>query len=324
MGSRNDLIERVRDLLTRAGFYTSERCNLRPISFDLVARRDSRLLIVKVLGNADALGDRVAHELRVLARFLQASPLVVAERSGMGNLEDGVVYSHRGIPVLTLGSLRDHLLDNTAPLAFASPGGLYVSLRHEALKLLRIQRELSLGLLAEVAGVSRRAIQMYEEGMRATIDSALRLEEFLNESLVEPIDPFAAHERLEDDAKSPDPPRAPANFEGAILEMLRSVGFRVVPTQQSPFSALTQKTPERTNETILTGVERREPVDGERARLLSSVGVVTETKAMFVVSRETEKRNIEGTPVVQRRELEKLRDPQELVDLLRERARKGT
>lgn len=320
MGSRQELIERVRELLTRAGFYTSERCNLRPISFDMVARRDSRLLLVKVLGNADALGDRVAHELRVLARFLEASPLVVSERSGTGELEDGVLYTHRGIPVLTFGTLQDHLLANASPLALASPGGLYVSLRHEALKVLRLQRALSLGLLAQVAGVSRRAIQMYEEGMRATIDSALRLEEFLNESLVEPIDPFEAHERLEEDAKAPDPGRQQSEFEASVLQMLRSVGFRVVQTQQSPFNALAQKT----HETILTGLERREPADDERARLLSSVGVVTETRTMYITSRETERTNLQGTPLVQRTELERLRDPQELVDLLRERGRRPT
>lgn len=317
MSSRPELLERVRHLLSSTGFAVSARCTLRPISFDMVARRDDRLLVVKVLGNADALGERVARELRVLAKFLDAAPLLVARRSGAGELEDGVLYNHRGIPVITLGTLREHLAENAAPVAYASPGGLFVNLRQHALRILRMERELSLGVLAQVAGVSRRAIQMYEEGMHATIEAALRLEDYLKESLVEPIDPFAAFEPPADADDDPrtNPARIMSEFEQAIHQMLRGVGFRVVPTQQSPFSALTQK-PETT---ILTGMERKDATDETRARVLASVRMVTETKAMYVVARDTTKTNLEGTPVVQRRELEKLRDPDELFSLLDER-----
>ena len=46
------------------------------------------------------------------------------------------------------------------------------------MKRLREERSISLGTLAEIAGVSRRTIQMYENGMGAMIDVAIRLEEF--------------------------------------------------------------------------------------------------------------------------------------------------
>jgi len=317
MSSRPELIEQVRQLLSSTGFAVSERCSLRPISFDMVARRDNRLLVVKILGNADALGERVARELRILAKFLDAAPLLVAQRSGAGELEDGVLYNHRGIPVITFGTLREHLVEDSGAVAYASPGGLFVNLRVDVLRTVRAQRALSLGVLAQVAGVSRRAIQMYEEGMHATIEAALRLEDYLQESLVEPIDPFTAFEAPpETEGPATDTPaRIVSEFEQAIHQMLRGVGFRVVPTQQSPFSALTQK-PETT---ILTGMERKDATDEVRARILASVRMVTETKAMYVVGRETTKTNLEGTPVIQRRELEKIRDPDELFNLLDER-----
>jgi len=319
VGARHDLVGLVRKLLSESGFAVSERYTVRPISFDMIARRDSLLLVLKVLGNADALNDRVAQELRILSKFLNATPLLVAERSGSGLLEDGVVYSHRGVRVLTSGTLRDHLVDNAPPMAFASPGGLFVHLRSEMLRNLRAQRALSLGLLAEVAGVSRRAIQMYEEGMRATIESALRLEEYLKASLVEPIDPFTPLADFLEESKVSEPAKLLGQFEASVMEMLRSVGFRVVPTQQSPFNALTQATK---SSTILTGVERRDPQDQERARLLTSVRAVTETQSMYVVNRDTERTDVHGTPIVQRSELEKLRDPDELQRLLRERRKK--
>src|SRR5688572_29502207 len=147
MSLRPELIEQVRQLLSSTGFAVSERCSLRPISFDMVARRDNRLLVVKILGNADALGDRVARELRILAKFLDAAPLLVAQRSGAGALEDGVLYNHRGIPVITFGTLREHLVENSGAVAYASPGGLFVNLRQDVLRMVRAQRSLSLGIL---------------------------------------------------------------------------------------------------------------------------------------------------------------------------------
>src|SRR5207244_9802827 len=83
------------------------------------------------------------------------------------------------------------LEEGVPPFLFSAPGGLYAHLDTEALRRLREEREVSLGTLADIAGVTRRTIQMYLEGMSATMDGAMRLEEFLQESLVLPVDPFA-------------------------------------------------------------------------------------------------------------------------------------
>lgn len=322
MDSRADLIERTRLLLAKAGFAVSERCEVRPISFDVVARRDGRLLILKILGNVDALTDRVAQELRTLARFLGGTPLLVGERGGAGPLSDAVAYIHRGVPVLTLGTLTDLLLENAPPLAEASPGGLNVRLDGVRLKRLREERALSLGALAEVAGVSRRAIQMYEEGMRATIEAALRLEEFLGESLVTPVDPFELFRAPTDQEGAAQPARS-SPFEDEVFRMLRAVGFQVVPTAQSPFDAVTREHAERP-ESILTGVQQDSDVHARRrAQLLTSVATVSEKDGMIVVRQEIRTVNLQGTPVVHRKELERLRDPADLKALLDERRRRS-
>lgn len=316
--ARTEMIEDVRLLLAKAGFAVTQRCDVRPVSFDIVARRDSQLLIVKVLGNVDALNQRVGQELRTLARFLDGTPILVGERSSAGDLEDGVVYMHRGVGVLTIKTLQDYLIQDERPLAVASPGGLHVNLQGQVLRRLRQERALSLGLLAQVAGVSRRAIQMYEEGMRGTIDAALRLEEYLQASLVEPIDPFrmfaeSLHGEPAPDAKSAE--RLLDALEQDIFRMLRTVGFRVVPTGQSPFNALSQEK----KETILTGVDRGHALLERRAAILASITAVAEKDSMLVVDRELRMTNLRGTPLVNRKELRRVRDPDELVTLLDER-----
>ena len=94
---RTELLGDVRETLSKAGFYVSELCSIRPIGFDLVARRDNSLLIIKVLTNIDAFSEDVAKELRVLSILLKGCPLLIGERSGTGFLEEDVVYDRFGI-----------------------------------------------------------------------------------------------------------------------------------------------------------------------------------------------------------------------------------
>src|SRR6266568_1799115 len=96
---RDRLLEETREALAKTGFFLSRPHGERGLSFDLVARRDDTLLIVKVLQNVDALARETAHELKVIARTLEGSPLVVGERTGTGALEDGVIYNRFGVPI---------------------------------------------------------------------------------------------------------------------------------------------------------------------------------------------------------------------------------
>ncbi|MHB8604502.1 MAG: transcriptional regulator [Thermoplasmatota archaeon] len=187
---RASLLERTREVLARAGYFLSRESKLRPMSFDLVARRDRHLLIVKVLTNVDALSESVASELRTLGEFLEATPLVIGERSSSRPLDTAAVYERHGVPIMAFQTLSDWLVEGVPPLVYAGPGGFYVKLDGGRLRAVRAERGLSLGQVAEAAGVSRRAVAMYEDGMAAMVDVAMRIEQFLDEPLVVPVDPW--------------------------------------------------------------------------------------------------------------------------------------
>src|SRR5947208_2877183 len=104
---RDRVLEETRRGLAKTGFFLSRPHGERGLCFDLVARRDDTLLIVKVLQNVDALNKETAHELLEVARILEGSPLVVGERSGTGTLEDGVIYTRFGVPVAPFALLAD-------------------------------------------------------------------------------------------------------------------------------------------------------------------------------------------------------------------------
>jgi putative transcriptional regulator len=310
---RADLIEQVRATMARAGFAVSERCDLRPVSFDLVARRDKDLLILKVLGNVDALSEPIADAMKVLCKFLDARPLMVGLRAGTGNLESGVVYARHGIPIVTPDTLEQHVLHGDAPVVFAAPGGFYVQMDPRALREARERLHLSLGVLAQMAGVSRRAIQMYEEGMSASIDAAMRLEEFLQSELIRPFDPFHAFDPASFQPPKPEPAQEDP-VEALLLRLLQGLGYEVRSTRRSPFNALS--TQDET--TFLTGLGQDSPQLRRRARIVTSVSRITERPGFFVVERTT-RTQMEGMPVVTRAELNSLREPEKILDLILQR-----
>src|SRR2546428_9503300 len=188
--NRERVLEEVREVLAKTGFYLSEKTNIRGLSFDAVARRDEILLLIKVLLNVDAFSRQSAEELKMIATTLKGAPLLIGERSGAGPLEDGVIYSRSGVPILSRQTFKDFFEEGVPPFIFSAPGGLYVKLDSEALRRAREEKEVSLGALADIAGVSRRAILMYLPGVCATGPIALPLGESPRQPLGLALDPF--------------------------------------------------------------------------------------------------------------------------------------
>ena len=310
--NRERLVDEVRGALAKTGFYLSDRHTGRGLCFDVVARRDQTLLLIKALQNVDAFSRGNADELRMIARTLGGSPLVVGERSGTGALEDGVVYNRFGVPIVSRQTFIDFFEEGVPPFIFSAPGGLYVRLDTDALRRLRDERQISLGALADIAGVSRRTIQMYLEGMSATVDIAIRLEEFLGEPIVVPVDPFLFSASVE---------RVLSSFarlqelERDVFRRLEHLGYDVLPTIRCPFEAFTQH--EET--TLLTGVGGPEENLARKAAIVSNIGKVVERDAVLFVQRRTVRVSLEGIPVIGRDELRKAKDLDSIEELIAER-----
>ncbi len=309
---RDQLIESVREVLAKTGFFLSEPHGERGLCFDFVARRDNLLLIVKVLQNVDALNKGTAEELKNIARSLRGSPVVIGDRTGTGALEGGVIYSRFDVPILSRKTFLDFFEEGVPPFIYSAPGGLYVKLDTEALRVLREQGRMSLGTLAEIAGVSRRTVQMYLEGMSASIDVAARLEAFLREPLVLPMNPFDFISAAEGAAPAAAQLEA---FERELFQRLERLGYTVLPTVRSPFDGLARH--EAT--TYLTGVESADTKLEKKATIVSNIGRVVEKDAVMFVEHRTVRLSIQGLPVIAREELRKVKNRDAVEDLIAER-----
>jgi len=325
--TRDRSIERIQAILSRTGFHVTGTHNIRPSSFDLVARRDSLLLLVKVLKNIDALGPEEADRLRELARLIPAVGLVVGANSGTSPLEAGVVYMRYGIPILTEETLREYVEKGVPPFLFSSPGGIFARINGPRLRELREDRRLSLGALASAAGVSRRTIQLYEEGAGAEITVIERIENYLGEPVVEPIDLFT---RRDEEAPDPSadadsaPDRSPGvpestgdSLRDGVVRQLGDIGLTVTVTVRAPFDAFS-RTPVARPEILLTGVGSLRAAH-HRATILHGLARVIEGHAMFVVREESRTSSIDGLPILTVQELKRSRDHDELLEALSER-----
>ncbi len=303
------LAERVEEVLRQAGFSTSDRCYLRPRSFDLAARKGNQFLFLKILSNIDGLNEQTALEVRRLAKHLLASPILVGEKTRDQYLERGAVYFRYGIPTLSLLTLADCLLDEALPLVYAAHGGLYVRIDGTRMRQLRLERGISLGALASELGVSRRTISKYEvEDMDTSVDVALKLEEIFEQELIQPVDPFH-HGTVEED-KGP--------VTDTILRLLLEIGFDVVPTGQAPFNAITRLG----DLVVLTGVSKFSQSMLKKARLMSSLSAVARTKSVVIVDGETKLECIEETALIEKRELETIDETRDFEDLVLEKQNK--
>jgi len=314
---RTELLGDVRETLSKAGFYVSELCLIRPIGFDLVARRDNSLLIIKVLTNIDAFSEDVAKELRVLSILLKGCPLLIGERSGAGFIEEDVVYDRFGIQAIAPETLKSNLLEGMPLSVYAAPGGLYVNLDSEKLSKLRQEQNVSLGSFARSVKVSRRTVRMYEDGMNARVEVVFRIEELLENNITKPIDLFKppSVERKEITTVHGATEHL-REFQREIFSILQHVGYKVTPMGRCPFEAVSQDKKEKI---LLTCVHKYDKKLRKKAQVVGSISKITEKHAVLITDKEVNKTNIEGTPLLIKKELKKIREPEEILELIIER-----
>jgi putative transcriptional regulator len=313
--SRSALVGNVTAMLEDAGFLVSDRCAIRPKSFDVAARRGEDVLLVKILGNIDAFDAATGAEMRRLGTYLNATPLVIGLRTRDEELDPGVVYFRHGVPVFSPDTALDLFVEGVPPLVYAAPGGLYVNIDSEVLEDARKEKDWSLGQLAKELGVSRRTVSKYEDGMDASVEVAAQLEEMFDEPLTSPVSVLDDEESVRDHDDPPEDPTVDPGDE-RIVTVLTRVGYKVHPTDRAPFKTVSEDEGEQ--EQVLTGHSEFTETAEKRARIMSSVGQVTQTQSVYIVDR-ARRESVDATAIIEKAEMEDLKDQDELRNLILDR-----
>jgi putative transcriptional regulator len=300
-------LQLVTSVMITAGFEVSERFSLRPRSFDLIARRNGTMLVIKVVSHIDSVSEDVASDLEIIACHLRGIPLIIGERARDAELERGAVYIRYGIYAVSVSTLYDFFVEKIPPLVYASPGGLYVNINGEVLHDMRERRGMSLGDLGHLLGVSRRTISKYESGMGTTLDVAFRIEEVFDAGMVESIDLL-----LHEPQKEEEPARQKEQKDRPLsIGFLEELGMKLHTLRGAPFQALVTFN----EHTIFTGYGTAQKVV-KRAALIGNLSQIAKKHAMCIITDYHKQKKIGRTLVIGEDRLHHLRDGSELIDLI--------
>ena len=309
MLTRSQLLQQIENLLKSQGFKTSDIYDQG--SFDIVARKNLLILLLKTFQNIDSINESNAHEMKQLANIFLASPIIIGEKSRNGMLEEGVIYERYDIPTIGFETLKNMILYNEYPEILADRGGYFVKIDGNVIKQYREDYSLSLKDLADLAHVSRATMYKYEnEIVRANTETAMILEEILNTKVTLDID-LLKQPQIEDIKYS----------EGEDTLDLSKLGYGVVSTSKSPFDAVAKMKSSDKHSPLIANVEknRSEKTLKRMAIPLKDLSMVTTSEPVFIINNEKIKESIGTIPVIKSWELKEFENSKELLKMIRER-----
>ncbi len=312
---KQELIDSIIETLKKGGFEVA--ISRVQCSFDIVARRNLIVLIIKALVNLDTFSEEHAWDLKILSKALKATPLVVGAKTKIGLVENSTVYTRHGINCISLDTLEDLFIEGNPPLVYADRGGFFVEIDGSLIREERERRGMSIGHLADLIGVSKSSIYEFENvNKRINIESVLKIEKELDVGITKPIYIIKVTDKKELDnlaEKSID--KAKSDLEKIVLGDLSDRGFEVFPTKRTPFNALLKE-----REILITGITNiTTNLFEKKAEIVASISEITEKDAMFVVDAKRIKKNIKGVPILTQKEIKSSKDVEDILDLVHER-----
>jgi len=291
---RSQLVAEVVELLKETQFRVSSRSPIKSTSFDLIARRqtDEVLFLLKILSNIDSLQKLHAFELKLLAKLLKGSPLLVGQRCrSHGMLPDGVVYERHGIPAVNKQTVRDILVNKLLPWIYAFRGGLYVKLNSNLLRSAREERNLSIGELAREIGVSKRAINDYERGeMDTSLETAIHMENILENSVFSTIDIL----KWKIEVDSIEETTIPESIEREVYELFEDIGLSPIILKTTPFDIFTpnKPTPKSSVVKVMTVIHKGDAeINFKRLQMVKELAPIAKVDPLIIT--EDDPKNID-------------------------------
>lgn len=193
---KDALVDAVISALEGEGFGAAD-CRGARSSFDVLARREDTLYLVKVLSNVEGLSRSTVAELERVSAILGAKPLVVASHMKSSKLSDCVLYDRYGVCVCTPETFAE-LIGGSSPSVYSTRGNYCVHVKATRLSRARKAKGFTQEELARKVGVSKQSIYRYEHSGTMSRDIFERLEEILGGGLAESVysERFESHHRV--------------------------------------------------------------------------------------------------------------------------------
>ena len=272
-----------------------------------MAKREDSLVVAKTVEDVDKVSEGTSLELKKIASALSATPLFIGAKKGGVEMEEGVVYEKMGVKALAPGTFKE-AVKGEGPYIYSKVGRYYVKIDGEKLREVRVSRRLSLGDLARMVGVSRKAIYEYERGaMDATLEVAARIQEVLDYPLASPINLLTPQpeegEGVEEDYEA-------NSLVKEVLFKFKRLGFEAFPFKKAPFNIIARSCRNR----MLIRVSERLDKRTERSLVVvRSMADVSDSLSLTIVKEEAK---VEEQGLLKYKDFKKVRSEPELVRII--------
>ena len=105
---------------------------LKRSCFDLLARKQEKILLIKVLEDANSISRQYVDEMNTISAYINAIPIMIAEKAGR-NLEDNIVYTRFNMYSLNLLTFINSI-KNKFPFIKRTQAGLTASISGKKLE----------------------------------------------------------------------------------------------------------------------------------------------------------------------------------------------
>lgn len=188
----DELIDSVWKTVEKHGFRViklSTPSNPANRSIDMYLwRNDGKSLHLKIAVDINDIDYFEQKDLFGVGSVLKSKPLAISEYEDRIELEDEVIYEKNRLPVVNVNTLDSLLSCSKNLFIVGKKKDFFVRINGEKLKKARIERDISLGQLADMLKVSRKSVYEYERGSyNVSIDVAEKLIDVLSDEILKPF-----------------------------------------------------------------------------------------------------------------------------------------
>ncbi|MFX0077307.1 MAG: helix-turn-helix domain-containing protein [Candidatus Hermodarchaeota archaeon] len=329
------ILERIDNLLKNANFETFILDNFttkkNKFCFDLLVKKNDTIFSVKVFPNIDNLNADIINDIKSLSLLLKSKPILIGIRNRYQELEDNTIYIREGLPFITFATLENIINKDLYPYVLARRGGGIMFINGNLLKVLREKHSISRKELSDLLGVAKRTVCAYEnESMRPSETIARKISDILeNQEIFRKINLFDWGFRFEIDKRENREDVELNPFESHLQEIIEDIGIcsywykkSPIPFKLSLYSSKHDEKEKGSFYPLFSGVSEEDKKINELSfKCLKMFTELFHKNSLFIVNNDIkipDSLKKVKIPIVSIRNLEKVDDEAEFIDLIQE------
>ena len=327
------ILERIVVLLKKANFETFSLSNFRSkknrFCFDLLAKKDFLIFSLKIFNNIENLNYYIIRDIKSLSTILKSKPILIGIKNRYKKLEDNTIYIRETLPFITFNTF-ENIINNEHPYVLARRGRGVVFLNGSLMKTLREEHSISRKELSEQLGVTIRTVSAYEnESMRPSERVAEKILEILeNIDIFKKVDLFNWPIKQNINEKEKSEEMDLSEFEDHVQHIIKDIGISSywykkgsIPFKVSLYSPNDNIKLEGFYPLFSSISEERDKFDETSFNCLKMFTKLFRKTSLFIVNNDikiTEIFKNENIPIVKIKNLEKVDDEEEFIELIHE------